>query len=100
MSKSIVHIARPTSLPKPTLSDLYQWMPELFIMGVFLFGSMIASGWVSLLCLLLAAAPAAWIIACRARITRANARVLAEYDAELAAADTHALAGTPEDRRS
>lgn len=91
MSKSIV------SLPKPTMSDLYEWIPELFIMGVFLVGSMIASGWVSLICLAVATVPAAWIIACRARNARRNARVLAEYDAELVAADARALAETRED---
>lgn len=93
MNKSIVPVNRPaTTLPKPTLSDLYEWLPELFILGVFLFGSMVTSGTVSLICLLLAAAPAAWIIVSRARLARHNAKVLAEYDDALAEADARALA--------
>lgn len=92
MGKSIVPVNRPTKLPAPTLSDLYEWLPELFILGLFLFGSMVTSGAVSLICLLLAAAPAVWIVACRARTARRNAAVLAEYDTDLIAADARALA--------
>ncbi len=96
MSKSIVPARKytPASPAQQRLSDLYIWMPELFIMGIFLFGAMVTAGLVSLICLLLAAVPAGWIIASRARIARRNAQVLADYDAELIEADTQALADT------
>ncbi|HEX4811703.1 MAG TPA: hypothetical protein VFV66_02985 [Nonomuraea sp.] len=96
MSKSIVPAAKytPASPAQQRLSDLFIWMPELVIMGIFLFGAMVTSGLISLICLLLAALPAGWIIACRARIARRNAKVLADYDADLIEADTQALADT------
>lgn len=94
MRNQIVPVTRKYTPPtefQRRLSEVFEWLPELLIMGFFLLAAMIASGIASLICLVLAAGPAVWIIGSRARTARENAKVLAEYDTKLDAADARAL---------
>lgn len=79
-----------TKTPAPTIHDLYIWLPELVLMGVFLLGGAVFNPWLAVVSVLIAA----WIVVSRAVVNRRNAAVLREYDQALIENDTRLLDGT------
>lgn len=64
--------AAQVAVPKshPAVNELFIWLPEWLVTGLFFFGALVASGWLSLLCLLISVATAVWVVANRAVVRR------------------------------
>lgn len=77
----------------PAVSELFMWLPEWIVVGLFLFGALVAGGLLSLGCLLISLGTVVWIVGNRAVLRRRNQQVLRAYDQnhELVAADAQLL---------
>jgi hypothetical protein len=77
----------------PAVSELFMWLPEWIVVGLFLFVALVAGGLLSLGCLLISLGTVVWIVGNRAVVRRRNQLVLRAYEQnhELVAADAQLL---------